>query len=555
MTDLDVSDTVSTSVTSVTVTGDDGGLGNAALQAMLSVDAGDVIDNASTTGTINWSFDSTPEAFNHLSDGETLTLEYSVIATDSQGSDSAAQLVTITITGTNDAPVAYDDSTPTTSENAVYAGNVPAATDVDGTIVSYSLDTDVAQGSLTFNADGSYSFAPGAAFDDLAFGESRSVSFTYHATDDFGADSGVQTVTIEVTGANDAPVITVVGTDSASEPLTESDAALSVGGTLTVTDLDVSDTVSTSVTSVTVTGDDNGIANADLLAMLSVDAGNVIDNLSTTGSINWSFDSNPEAFNHLADGEDLTLEYSVIATDSQGSDSAAQLVTITITGTNDAPVAYDDSTPTTSENAVYAGNVPAATDVDGTIVSYSLDTDVAQGSLTFNADGSYSFAPGAAFDDLAFGESRSVSFTYHATDDFGADSGVQTVTIEVTGANDAPVITVVGTDSASEPLTESDAALSVGGTLTVTDLDVSDTVSTSVTSVTVTGDDGGLGNAALQAMLSVDAGDVIDNASTTGTINWSFDSTPEAFNHLSDGETLTLEYSVIATDSQGSDSA
>ena len=47
---------------------------------------------------------SSREAFDYLDDGETLTLTYTVRATD----DSAAiddQTVTITITGTNDAPV------------------------------------------------------------------------------------------------------------------------------------------------------------------------------------------------------------------------------------------------------------------------------------------------------------------------------------------------------------------------------------------------------------------------------------------------------------------
>ena len=50
------------------------------------------------------------------------------------------------------------------------------------------------------------------------------------------------------------------------------------------------------------------------------------------------------------------------------------------------------------------------------------------------------------------------------------------------------VISVAGTDSSSEALTEADAALTVSGTLSVADLDVTDTVATSVTGVTVTGD-------------------------------------------------------------------
>ncbi|HZV62472.1 MAG TPA: retention module-containing protein, partial [Methylophilaceae bacterium] len=107
--------------------------------------------------------------------------------------------------GTNDAPVA-SDSTASTSENAVLNGSVPAATDVDGSIASYSLVADVSEGSLHFNSDGSYSFNPGSDFDDLAVGANRDVTFSYKATDDQGADSGMQTITVTITGTNDGPV-------------------------------------------------------------------------------------------------------------------------------------------------------------------------------------------------------------------------------------------------------------------------------------------------------------------------------------------------------------
>ena len=35
---------------------------------------------------------------------------------------------------------------------------------------------------------------------------------------------------------------------------------------------------------------------------------------------------------------------------------------------------------------------------------------------------------------------------------------------------------------------------------------------------------------------------------TASNLNWSFSSTPEAFDYLDDGETLTLTYTVRATD-------
>lgn len=81
------------------------GLTDAALQAMLSVDPGNVIDNAHTTGTIHWNFDSNPQAFDFLATGETLQLTYTIRATDSDaGHATGDQTVVVNITGTNDAP-------------------------------------------------------------------------------------------------------------------------------------------------------------------------------------------------------------------------------------------------------------------------------------------------------------------------------------------------------------------------------------------------------------------------------------------------------------------
>ncbi|AZV31170.1 VCBS domain-containing protein [Cobetia sp. ICG0124] len=50
----------------------------------------------------------------------------------------------------------------------------------------------------------------------------------------------------------------------------------------------------------------------------------------------------------LAEGETLELDYTVLVTDSQGA-TAEQVVTITITGTNDAPVLVTDEQPAGSE--------------------------------------------------------------------------------------------------------------------------------------------------------------------------------------------------------------
>ncbi|WP_198593120.1 Ig-like domain-containing protein, partial [Vibrio sp. 10N.286.49.C2] len=65
--------------------------------------------------------------------------------------------------------------------------NVPEASDVDGTVVSYTLATDVpdGKGSLSFN-NGTYTFDPGEDFQDLTNGQSEDVTFTYVAIDNEG---------------------------------------------------------------------------------------------------------------------------------------------------------------------------------------------------------------------------------------------------------------------------------------------------------------------------------------------------------------------------------
>src|SRR5205807_4277498 len=121
--------------------------------------------------------------------------------------------------------------------------------------------------------------------------------------------------------------------------LAETNAALSTSGTLTVTDADVSDTVSSAVTSVVATGTTIrlGSNNTALLAMLNVSpASGLAANPTDTHNLTWTFNSTPEAFEigRAAGRERVT--YTVQSTDNN-SKSDTQTVTVTITGTNDTP--------------------------------------------------------------------------------------------------------------------------------------------------------------------------------------------------------------------------
>src|SRR5213076_1650427 len=71
-------------------------------------------------------------------------------------------------------------------------------TDLDGDTLSAVLVSQPAHGSLTLNTNGSFSYVPAANYDGAD-------SFTYQANDGL-ADSGIATVSITITGVNDAPL-------------------------------------------------------------------------------------------------------------------------------------------------------------------------------------------------------------------------------------------------------------------------------------------------------------------------------------------------------------
>ena len=104
---------------------------------------------------------------------------------------TASQNYSITVTDLADPLEAADDNA-NTDQDAAVSGNV-LTNDVGGTGPrTVSLASGPSSGSLSLNADGSFTYLPGAHF-------SGSDSFTYIVTDSLGA-SDTATVTIAVAG-------------------------------------------------------------------------------------------------------------------------------------------------------------------------------------------------------------------------------------------------------------------------------------------------------------------------------------------------------------------
>ncbi|MCJ2378977.1 Ig-like domain-containing protein [Vibrio sp. ZSDZ34] len=169
-----------------------------------------------------------------------------------------------------------------------------------------------------FKPNGNYTFKPGEDFQALEPGQSEEVSFTYVAVDNNGAKSEPQTITITVTGTNDAPVAEAK-TDSVIEDTV-------ITGVVSASDVDL--------------GDD---------AELSFSTDSTAEGLTFNADGSYTFDAS--SYDSLGKGEKLVLEIPVTVTDEH--DAAAQTtLTITVTGTNDAPVATDFSVEVTDEQPI-----------------------------------------------------------------------------------------------------------------------------------------------------------------------------------------------------------
>ncbi|MDA5565298.1 DUF4347 domain-containing protein, partial [Cobetia sp. MMG027] len=317
-----------------------------------------------------------------------------VVGTDSQGNQVSD---TFDLAVNNPAPVAGADAV-SVDEKAPASGNVLAndndgLNDTDALVVS-RVGEDAANvgqptagdngGQFTVNADGSYDFAPGADFDDLAADETRTTTISYQVSDGQGGFD-TSTVSVTVNGANDAPVVSAPTDDLSANDADEID--IPAGDAFS--DVDASD-----VLSFTATG---------LPAGLSIN--------QTTGRITGT----------LASDASQNGPFNIVVTADDGNGGTVT-DTILLEVSNISPEANPDQ-KTTDENTLAVGNVllnDTSGDNDALVVS-QVNGDSAGvgqaiagtqgGEFTVSEDGSYAFIPGADFDDLAVDETRTTTIS------------------------------------------------------------------------------------------------------------------------------------------------
>jgi VCBS repeat-containing protein len=245
-------------------------------------------------------------------------------------------------------------------------------------------------GTLVLNANGSFTYTPNANF-------AATDTFTYRSNDG-SANSNIATVTITVSAVNHAPV----AANDAYSTNEDTPLTISASGVL---------------------GNDSDQDGDTLTAILNSGPTHGTLSLNANGGFTYTPNANyngSDSFTYHA--RDASL------------DSNVATVTLTITPVNDAPVAQNDPY-SINEDTVLTVPVPGVlsndTDVDGNPLTAVLNSGPIHGTLSLNANGSFTYTPAANYNG-------SDSFTYHASDG-SLNSNVATVTITITPVNDPPV--------------------------------------------------------------------------------------------------------------------
>ncbi|QSX36939.1 retention module-containing protein [Shewanella sedimentimangrovi] len=607
--DVDTNDLVSVATSLQSGAVWSGGVLDAGLKAALEAGFSASVTNAAAPGSTGWTFDASNLDLDFLGEGETITLTFRVTVSDGHGG-SAYDDVTITITGTNDAPTISDIAdfgfveALDASNQSLLANGTVNFDDVD-TNDLVSVATSLQSGAVWsggvldaglkaaleagFSASVTNAAAPGSTgwtFDasnlDLDFlGEGETITLTFRVTvSDGHGGSAYDDVTITITGTNDAPTISDIADFGFVEALDASNQSLLASGTVSFDDVDTNDLVSVATSLQSGAVWSGGVLDAGLKAALEAGFSASATNVAAPGSTGWTFDASNLNLDFLAQGETITLTFRVTVSDGHGG-SAYDDVTITITGTNDAPTISDiadfgfvEALDASNQSLLASGTV-SFDDVD-TNDLVSVATSLQSGAVWsggvldaglkaaleagFSASVTNAAAPGSTgwtFDasnlDLDFlGEGETITLTFRVTvSDGHGGSAYDDVTITITGTNDAPTISDIADFGFVEALDASNQSLLASGTVSFDDVDTNDLVSVATSLQSGAVWSGGVLDAGLKAALEAGFSASATNVAAPGSTGWTFDASNLNLDFLAQGETITLTFRVTVSDGHG----
>lgn len=484
------------------------GTDNEAHTHVVNTDYGSLILERGEKG--NWGYrfvlDNSSDAVQKLNEDQEETLTFYVQTSAMEEDNNKTVPITVKVTGLNDRPVieAHEDlvvsdiagtgngntdsgelttsdpdagdvgtgevTTETGPQNLIYSVissdncSVGEPVTADGDLV-YTVKGEgekyegITWGEFTLHKDGTYSFTASKDAEALLQGENPTFHLTIEANDGSDAPNATTSTEVAITiqGTNEAPVIT-----SPAPIVVTEDAVLTDSEKLTVTD-DRHDTDGnpTGLTYTVAAGADAGAA-AGTGPFAAGDYGSLY--VKPDGTYTYRLNNQLQAVQGLESGKTLTDAFTIYVTDADGK-VVSETVTVTINGTDDAPVLSLDTPVLTvkegAENAVEGQ--AAATDADtvdqGNLrYSFSGGDEVTEGSITYSVletdygtfkintvTGEYSFTidnDSEAVKNLRPADVEKVLATVVVSN--GRENSVeQTLTVQITGSETAPEVTVV----------------------------------------------------------------------------------------------------------------
>jgi hypothetical protein len=291
--------------------------------------------------------------------------------------------VNINVVPANASPVGVDDNY-TIDEDEVLSANVGENdSDADGDVLTFAVTSAPSNGTLQFNADGSFIYTPDSEY-------SGTDGFSYSVCDPAGVCDYVDVI-INILPINDAP--TAVDDIVAAE---EDD-----------------------VVSNTVAANDFDPENDPITFTLIDNVSNGVLEFNADGTFTYTPSSNFYGLD--------SFTYS--ACDNSGCDTA--LVSINVAQINDGLIAVDDNYETLQNTELLANASTNDIDIDGDTLVYTTLVNAANGTLILNEDGTFSYTPDAGFIGTDF-------FQYVVCDPDFCDTAI--VVINVIDLNTIPTI-------------------------------------------------------------------------------------------------------------------
>ncbi|MGY8863620.1 MAG: tandem-95 repeat protein, partial [Pseudomonadales bacterium] len=388
--------------------------------------------------------------------------------------DSATKTFTLTVSAVNDIPVLASIANQSTGEDNAKVITL-SATDVEGSSLTYSATSSASQ--ITIGVSG-------ATLTMTPDNDWSGTSTITAKANDGTAYSIAKTFTLTVSGSNDTPVIGSVSTQTTNE-----DTAKAV--TLSVSDNDSGDShtyyatsssssVTPSISGATLTltpaanfngnstitikandGTAYSIAKTFTLTVSAVNDAPVLASISNQSTLEDTakavtlsgsdIDGDSMTYSATTSESEITISVSgttltmtpdndwsgtstITAKANDGTvDSAAKTFTLTVSGSNDAPVVADISNQSTNEDTAKAITL-SASDADSDSLTYSATS--AESEITISVSSTtLTMTP-----DANWNGTSTISVT---ANDGLVDSTAKTFTLTVSAVNDAPTLAAV----------------------------------------------------------------------------------------------------------------